>query len=391
MNALRGWPTAVLLVVALTAGAAGATALGGGSDSTVRLCVAKDGSVRVVKKGCRSGEKLVVVNQQGVPGAAGPAGSTGAPGAPGPSGAPGSTGPTGAAGPSGAPGSTGPSGPTGAPGSTGPSGPTGPTGPPGADAPTPVVLPQSTGSFVLSLGEGLVQRVRSVAGCSQPDFDLPAQPCRLELVGLPRPETLAWIAAASGPSPTHPDVTLTELSATSQSFSVLDIKSASITRIGLTDLDAASAQQASIVIDVTGGLNRKDGDGSTVSLGPTPTALRDANFRVAVDGTPFDRITRVEDLAVDLTAPAPTLQAHLVSSVTGNGGQRLRGWAEDARGGQLSAVTIELLNANLTATLLTINGHATGPVGSPEPFGFGPADASKRISVDMAGDYAGLS
>ena len=93
MRAVSSRQGVLLLVLALSVGAFGATAVAGGSsDGLVRLCVAKDGSVRVVKKDCRKGEKSVVVNEQGVPGTPGAAG---APRATGPRAHPESPGPRG--------------------------------------------------------------------------------------------------------------------------------------------------------------------------------------------------------------------------------------------------------------------------------------------------------
>jgi hypothetical protein len=380
VSALSGRQTALLLVLALTAGAFGATAVASGSsDGTVRLCVSKDGSVRVVKKACLKSEKLVVVNEQGVPGAQGP---TGVPGPSGPTGAPG---PTGASGPSGTAGPSGPTGPSGA------SGPTGPAGPSGAAAPTPVVFPQYGSTFVLDLGGPGFQRVRTVSGCNQPEFDEPPLPCRIELLGVPRSQTLDWLNQAVSPDPPARNVNLLELDSTQHAITELAINDAQITRIAVTDLDGSDNSLASVFIDVTGDLVRSAGSGTSVPLGTTPAALRANLFRVTVQGVAFTRITNVGDFAEDLQGQDPVLSANLVTGLTGGGGDLLRDWALDAQNGLTRNLTIELLNSALTVSLLTLTGTGVGPIGFPEPFGTGAGDQPGRVSVGIQGVPAAIT
>jgi hypothetical protein len=122
---------------ALTAGVAVAAIPG--TDGKIKGCYAttngivlgiphSKGDLRLVDAGeaCRSYERAVTWNQQGIPGQNG---------SPGPAGPTGSPGPTGASGPAGATGATGPTGPIGAPGATGPTGATGPQGSAGPAGP----------------------------------------------------------------------------------------------------------------------------------------------------------------------------------------------------------------------------------------------------------------
>lgn len=105
---------------------------------------ANQGEFRIVENSasCRSNETALTFNQQGVAGAKGDTGATGAPGPQGvkgdtgATGLKGDTGATGATGPQGVKGDTGSAGATGATGATGPAGATGQTGATGPAGPT---------------------------------------------------------------------------------------------------------------------------------------------------------------------------------------------------------------------------------------------------------------
>jgi hypothetical protein len=244
---------------------------------------------------------------------------------------------------------------------------------------------------VLAVGGGGpgLQRVRSLSGCKQPRFDEPPLPCRIELLGVPAPQTLAWLAEATGFEPKPRDVTLTEVNSNGDAVTLLEIGDARISRIALTDLDAASSTPASVVIDVTGDLVREPGIGkATLPLAPTP--LTSNAFKVTVDATTFTRITDVEDVVVDLTGPEPQLALRLTTALSAGGGDLLRDWAADAQGGDPRSFTVELLNPGLTGTLLTLSGTNGGPIGYPEPFGVGTAGL-QRVSVDVVSGYGGLT
>jgi collagen triple helix repeat protein len=367
MRAVSGRQTTLLLVLALSLGAFGATAVAGGSsDDLVRLCVAKDGAVRVVKKSCGHGEKLVVVNQQGVPGAPGAAG---APGATGPAGAPG------APGPSGAPGSPGPSGPA---------------GPPGEGATIPVVLPAYNANLLLDLGGGVVQRLQAVSGCNQPDFDEPALPCRLELSGVPLEETLLWVEQTRQDPTTTRDVTLVEVDGTLHELARLLVDDARITRLELTDLSATDSGPAAVVLYLDGDPVRSDGSGALVSGGAGVTPMRSRDFTLSVEGDAFTRVTGLRDIAVDFSGAIPALDLVVESALTGGGAAQLRGWADLAHAGQPTELELHMLNASLTTTLLSLDGVAAGPTGYPEPFATGLAGGAQRLTVAVEGQFAGL-
>lgn len=421
MPGLQSSRSVVLLVLAVVLGGVGAAsfAVSAGKSSEVRLCVKKaDGSVRVVKSGgCQAGEKLSVVNKQGVqgvpgpqglPGASGPSGPTGPTGptgAAGPSGPTGGAGPTGVAGPSGpsgpsgpagATGPTGPAGPTGPRGSTGPQGPIGPQGPQGEPAPEPVVLPAYAGTFVMEFS-GTVQRVRRLYGCNQPDFDAPPQPCRVELTGVPRPATLAWIQQSLALSADPLDVSFREYDFNFKETAELQLGEATITRVALTDLDASANTAASVVIDLEGGtLKRMTGDATTVSLGTAPTQMLSSNFKVTVQGSPFQMTTKVTDLSVPIsTGPGADLHPDgtlgLVSATTNGGYADLAGWSDDASQGGTRTLELELLSANLASTLLTFELTEAAPLGYPEPFGVGDVGNIGRVSVDVLGRRVDVS
>jgi hypothetical protein len=391
VSALSGRQTALLLVLALSVGAFGATAVASGSgDGTVRLCVSKDGSVRVVKKSCRNGERLVVVNQQGVPGTPGVAG---APGAAGPSGAPGAIGPSGApgaSGPSGAPGATGPSGAPGATGPSGPPGATGPTGPAGEDAPTPVVLPAYNVNLVLDVGGGIVQRVQAVSGCNQPAFDEPSLPCRVELSGVPLGQTLEWIDDTSTNPATTRDVAVVEVDGTFHELSRLRLNDARITRLEVTDLSGGSTGLAAVVLYLDGDVIRNNGTGAVVGGGGTVAQLHAKDFRLSVANDAFSRVTGLQDIAVDFSVGAPGLSFVVESALNAGGAEQLRDWADDAHAGQLSALEIDLLNPALTSTLLRLEGVRAGPTGYPEPFATGVTGGAQRLTVAVEGRFSGL-
>jgi hypothetical protein len=397
----RSAPLVVLLLVLGGAGAVAVAVNAGRASAEVRLCVKKaDGSVRVVKSGgCKAGEKLTVVNQQGVPGAVGPAGPAGA------SGLPGAAGPTGQAGPSGAPGATGATGPSGAPGPSGPSGPAGPTGPRGSTgpqgpqgepAPKPVELPAYAGTFVMEVN-GTPQRVRRVYGCNQPDFDAAPLPCRVELNGVPQPTTLQWIRdSIQGDAPAV-GVSLHEYDANFKETAELQIGKPEITRFALTDLDAQTTTAGAIVLDIEGQtLKRLDGDGANVNLGSAPTQFQRNNFRVSVDGQGFDRVVRLTGVEVPVQVsganPHPDGFLDLVS-VTSNGGyDDVAEWSGDAASGAGSrTMEVELLNASLSATLLTLTFFQAAPLGFPEPFGTGDVGNAGRVSVAVQAGQVDLS
>jgi hypothetical protein len=110
-----------------------------------------------------------------------------------------------------------------------------------------------------------------------------------------------------------------------------------------------------------------------------------------VDSTAFNRITKVEDVGVDLTDGGPVLALRLTTALTAGGGDLLRDWAADAEGGDPRSFTVELLNPALTSTLLTLTGNNGGPIGYPEPFGVGSPGAPQRVSVDVVSEYGGIS
>jgi hypothetical protein len=121
--------SAVGFAVVVSAIAFGATTASA-EDDAIYACVARDGSVRVLKHPhekdkrwsslCRRDEQLVTWN---VEGPQGPKGQAGAPGAAGPQGSQGIQGPQGEVGPQGPQGEQGPVGPQGEQGATGPAGP----------------------------------------------------------------------------------------------------------------------------------------------------------------------------------------------------------------------------------------------------------------------------
>jgi hypothetical protein len=110
-----------------------------------------------------------------------------------------------------------------------------------------------------------------------------------------------------------------------------------------------------------------------------------------VDSTAFNRITKVEDVGVELTAGGPVLALRLTTALSTGGGDLLRDWAADAEGGDPRSFTVELLNPALTSTLLTLTGTNGGPVGYPEPFGVGSSGAPLRVSFDVVSGYGGLT
>jgi hypothetical protein len=164
------------------------------SESTIRACHSKNGTLSVARKGKHCSGEITwnlsapagarggagAAGSQGpagVTGETGPAGAPGAQGPPGLAGATGSTGETGAAGLAGAAGATGPNGVTGATGAsgaagatgntgltgttgeTGPtgsnkSGATGPTGPSGPTGSSATGATGPTGAFPVTLGGG---------------------------------------------------------------------------------------------------------------------------------------------------------------------------------------------------------------------------------------------
>ncbi len=82
-----------LFTAVLLAGLAVGVAVGASSVPTIKSCVEKDGTMRYLASGaCKSGEKQLTWNIQGVKGAPGPQGIPGPTGPAGPSGAPGSGG-----------------------------------------------------------------------------------------------------------------------------------------------------------------------------------------------------------------------------------------------------------------------------------------------------------
>ena len=86
------------------------------ADGPINACIREDKFIRFVSdaSACRSNERAISWNREGLPGTPGAPGAPGTPGEPGP------------------PGPPGPAGPQGAPGEPGPAGPPGPPGPPGA-------------------------------------------------------------------------------------------------------------------------------------------------------------------------------------------------------------------------------------------------------------------
>lgn len=86
------------------------------SEAEERLCIRRDGSVRIRTDPCRNKERAVDIESlrgsPGPEGASGPQGPQGLPGTPGAQGLPGAMGPAGPAGVAGAPGPQGPVGPT---------------------------------------------------------------------------------------------------------------------------------------------------------------------------------------------------------------------------------------------------------------------------------------
>ncbi|WP_196240517.1 hypothetical protein [Nocardioides anomalus] len=360
----------LLLAVALLVGAFGATAIAAGSDAPVRLCVAKDGSVRVVKKSCQGGERLVTVNQQGVPGAAGAVGPAGAPGPPGP---PGAQGPEGASGPE------------------GPPGPPGPPGPTASAAPTvPVDLPTYGTERILLVVDGAAQYVQKVSGCNQPDFDQPALPCRFELTADLRPQTKAWLQHAGDPA--APPVTLSVVTGNFnyEETARLDIANPRITRIAVPGLDGSSKNATALTVDVVGTVTRTPGNGSQI---PRPTTTSATNllasaFRVTVGGQVLNRIRSAADLAVDFSGTAPVLTTALTISPIDAG--ILRTWADESHAGQSRTMTVELLTPNFATILVSLSAQDVRTVGYPEPFPVGELNQAGAVSVGVRGTYTQL-
>src|SRR5262249_7198782 len=128
--ARRGGPVAVLLVLAIAAGAAVVQAQGGYSN-VIHACVQySNGNLRLLgaHEKCGRHEGSLEWNKMGPQGPAGPAGPQGASG---PAGPQGPAGPAGGQGPAGPAGAQGPAGPQGAQGPAGPQGVQGPAGPQG--------------------------------------------------------------------------------------------------------------------------------------------------------------------------------------------------------------------------------------------------------------------
>lgn len=124
----------LVVVVVATMSIFGAVTVASASGGQIRLCVNKKTFVVAQRTKCKSTEKSLLVNVQGIPGPQGPAGLPGAQGlsgAPGASGIDGLPGLDGLNGQDGAPGATGIQGPEGL---QGPQGIQGPPGPPGSDA-----------------------------------------------------------------------------------------------------------------------------------------------------------------------------------------------------------------------------------------------------------------
>jgi hypothetical protein len=114
----RSWKTVFVVIAAFLAGSL-TSAVASTGDSPIRMCVhKKTGVVRIVSKKCAKNERVVYVNQQGIPGVTGPQGSAGPKG---------DTGPQGSAGPKGDTGDTGSQGINGATGSPGARGVAGPS------------------------------------------------------------------------------------------------------------------------------------------------------------------------------------------------------------------------------------------------------------------------
>jgi hypothetical protein len=256
------------------------------------------------------------------------------------------------------------------------------------------VLPKYASTFLLDLGGGGagLQQLRSLSGCNQPEFDEPALPCRMELNGVPRPAMLAWLNEIDDPGAAPRDVSLIELDASNHALTVLTIGNAQIAQVALSDLDASSSSvPVSVVVDVTGDLLRTAGNGSALAVGSPPAQMLANNFRVTVQGAAFNRIAKVTGLAVTRDGSAASVSTELVSALTGGADALLRNWAVAAQGGERRAVTVELLNAALTSSLLTLQVSDAAPVGFPEPFGVGASTAGARVSVGVTGTYAGLS
>lgn len=124
---------ATTLIVATTS-VVGAVAVTSSSSSQIRLCVNKKTFAVTQRTACKSTEKTILINSQGIPGAQGPAGPPGLNGAPGSDGAPGLPGAPGADGAPGLPGTPGADGLPGTPGAPGEQGIQGLPGPAGSDA-----------------------------------------------------------------------------------------------------------------------------------------------------------------------------------------------------------------------------------------------------------------
>jgi len=130
----------VAAVIVATSSILGVAAVASTQSNQIRLCVNKKTFIVAQRATCKSTEKTVMGNLQGVPGARGPSGAPGIAGIPGRDGAPGAAGTPGTPGADGAPGQAGSSGVDGlpgvpgAPGAQGIQGIQGPPGPAGSDA-----------------------------------------------------------------------------------------------------------------------------------------------------------------------------------------------------------------------------------------------------------------
>lgn len=163
----------IIAVVVATTSICGAVTVASASGSQIRLCVNKKTLVVAQRTKCKSTEKSILVNAQGIAGPQGPAGLPGAQGLsgpPGPSGIDGLPGLDGQNGQDGAQGATGIQGPEGL---QGPQGIQGPPGPPGSDAmgALPVVgWGPSNQAPLVAVGELFYPGVAMTA------YPLPAQP-----------------------------------------------------------------------------------------------------------------------------------------------------------------------------------------------------------------------
>jgi hypothetical protein len=145
------------------------------ADSTISICVARNGKITGIDLPCRNHNIKLLWN---IPGAVGPQGAQGYVGIPG---TPGEIGPTGATGSIGAQGPQGPTGAQGAPGPTGQQGSVGPVGPSGPLGPLGLTGPDG---------------VEGVTGPAGPTGN----------VGLPGPTGPTGAVGPTGPSgtPTYP-------------------------------------------------------------------------------------------------------------------------------------------------------------------------------------------